>query len=579
MKKTLTANISGTVFHVEEDAYEKLLRYLDSIRLQFTGNTQEEIMGDIEARIAELLQERMDGRRQVVAMADVEHVIGVMGQPEDYMVADEEAAGQAPPPGSGGPNWTWAQPRRKRLFRDPDDRWVGGVLGGIGAYFNIDPLILRIIYIVLLFLGIGWLIYLILWVVVPVATTATEKLEMRGEAVNVENIKRVFEEGAERVRTGAETISKEAQEVGRKYGPQARRGADEFLNFLGDLFRLLFKVIGKVIGVVLLLGGAFLAILLTALIVGRFSVVEISGGANGSLAIHDLSLLLFDQGWAEVAWIGMIGFVLVPLIGLIQGGISLLFAVPTPKWFGHTLTAIWIASIIALSVVAVRVASDMQKREVLETKHTLNMPAQGTITLLGTDPDRGFRIADRKNLGLLRIEGDDVDLGLVELDVKQSKDSLYHLVVLRSARGASYDLAGRRAEAIGAPWQQTGDSIILSPWIELDRDHLFRGQHVRYILHVPVGGAVHFDRSVKDLLDDVQNTTDTYDGNMIGKTWNMIPGGLHREGEIDRRSRRKREREADRDRRIDMNISHGTEAAVRSPLVMPDLAGVLLRRI
>ena len=193
MKKTLTANISGTVFHIEEDAYEKLHRYLDSIRIQFTGSGgSEEIMADIEARIAELLQERLAGMRQVVSIGDVDHVIAIMGQPEDYLGADATEETAALPPGSGG-SWTQAgTSRRKRLFRDTEDRWVGGVLGGIGAYFSIDPLILRVIYIILLFLGVGWLIYIILWIVVPPAVTAAEKLEMRGEPVNVENLKKVF---------------------------------------------------------------------------------------------------------------------------------------------------------------------------------------------------------------------------------------------------------------------------------------------------------------------------------------------------------------------------------------------------
>ncbi len=183
MKKTLTANISGTVFHIEEDAYDRLHRYLNTIRSQFTGTDgREEIMADIESRIAELFTERLDGRRQVVSIDDVEHVIGIMGQPEDYMVG-ENAGGEQRSTGSErsdkGPNWTMGEAGRrsgKRLFRDPEDKWVGGVLGGVGAYFNIDPLILRLIYLVFLFLGFGFILYLILWIVVPKADSAADML-------------------------------------------------------------------------------------------------------------------------------------------------------------------------------------------------------------------------------------------------------------------------------------------------------------------------------------------------------------------------------------------------------------------
>ena len=95
---------------------------------------------------------------------------------------------------------------------------MGGVLGGIAAYFNIDPLILRLIYLIVLFMGCGLVLYIILWIVVPPAHTAAERLEMRGEPVNVDNIKRMFEEGADRVKSGAEQMAGEAKDLGRKYG-------------------------------------------------------------------------------------------------------------------------------------------------------------------------------------------------------------------------------------------------------------------------------------------------------------------------------------------------------------------------
>ena len=167
------------MFHIEEDAYEKLQRYLSSIRGQFTGTDgRDEIMADIEARISELFQERLDGKRQVVNVEDVAHIIGIMGQPEDYMDSSDDGENNAHANAGSDPNWTFGGGRKhRRLMRDTEDKWVGGVLSGVGAYFGFDPLILRLIYIALLFMGVGVLIYIILWIVVPPADSAADRLE------------------------------------------------------------------------------------------------------------------------------------------------------------------------------------------------------------------------------------------------------------------------------------------------------------------------------------------------------------------------------------------------------------------
>jgi phage shock protein PspC (stress-responsive transcriptional regulator) len=591
MKKTLTANISGTVFHIEEDAYERLHRYLESIRSQFTGSAgRDEIMSDIEARIAELLSERLDGKREVVSIGDVDHVIGIMGQPEDYVFTEETAGGaEIPPPGSGGPNWTYGQPRRKRLFRDPDDKWIGGVLGGIGAYFNFDPLILRIIYIVLLFLGVGWLIYIILWIVVPVATTAAEKLEMRGEPVNVENLKRVFEEGADRVRTGAQTFSREAQEMGRKYGPTAKRGADEVLGFFGELIRVFFVVFAKIVGVVLLLGGAALAVLLMVLLLGEFSIVGFPDAGGTISNFHDLALLVLgDHSWTSIAWIALIGFILAPVIGLIHGGISLLFNIAMPKWFGYTLTSVWIISIIILSVVGIRIGSDMRVGDTVETRHDLTSDAD-LITITCSEGGQTWEARHENGFDRIRINGDNVDLGWAKLDVRQSPDTLYHLVIQRRARGNNYKSARDRATSIEAGWTLENGTLDLAPWFNFDRGDLFRDQKVRYILEVPVGRSVHFDESVGGMLHDVHNTTNTWDKHMVEKTWLMTERGLAKEGEVDTEQEIRRkyglpganEEKQDTTWHISIGRQRGKDAAISSKpaLEMPDLLGVLLKRV
>lgn len=179
MKKTYTINISGTVFHIEDDAYEKLNQYLTGLKLHF-GNDEDgqEIVADIEARIAEIFNGKKTGDKEVITMEWVDEVIEIMGVPEDFE-ADEESG-----PRTSGKN-------KKRLYRDPEHKTIAGVCGGLAAYFNMDPVIMRLIFVILFVAnGLGLLIYIILWIAVPEARTTAQRLEMRGEAVNIDNIEK-----------------------------------------------------------------------------------------------------------------------------------------------------------------------------------------------------------------------------------------------------------------------------------------------------------------------------------------------------------------------------------------------------
>jgi phage shock protein PspC (stress-responsive transcriptional regulator) len=178
MKKTLTINLAGQVFNVDEDAYHRLQDYLDKIKTYFSEEKEvDDIMRDIEIRIAELLGEKITPTRQVVTLQDIEEIIKIMGEPHEFGDPDKEKKS------------AYYHSSARRVYRDPDNRVLGGVCGGLGAYMGVDPLIIRIIFIVVFFgFGVGLLIYLILWIIIPEAKTTAQKLEMRGEPVNVSNI-------------------------------------------------------------------------------------------------------------------------------------------------------------------------------------------------------------------------------------------------------------------------------------------------------------------------------------------------------------------------------------------------------
>ena len=177
MKVTVNINLGGYAFNVDEDAYDRLRQYLKSLEKEFSGESSAaEIMADIEGRIAELFKMRLSGYKQVITMKDVEEVMAILGAP---VVISGSGTSEEPPPRS-----------QRRIYRDPDGRIIGGVCAGLGAYFNWDPLIWRVIFIALVLAGgFGIALYLILWIIVPEAKTTAQKLEMRGNPVTVENIK------------------------------------------------------------------------------------------------------------------------------------------------------------------------------------------------------------------------------------------------------------------------------------------------------------------------------------------------------------------------------------------------------
>ncbi|MFT3886190.1 MAG: PspC domain-containing protein [Flavobacteriales bacterium] len=529
MKKTVTANVNGTVFHIEEDAYEKLQQYLSGIRGTFTGSSgSDEIMADIEARIAELFNERLQGR-QVVITADVDHVITIMGRPEDF--AGDTGSASTFPPGSAAAAFS-GSPRHRRLFRDPDDHWVGGVLGGIAAYFNIDPLWLRIGFLVVTVAGWGSpvAIYLLLWMLVPKAATPADKLAMRGEPVTVDNIKRVFDEGAERFRAGAEKVGQEAQRAGERWSDPAfrrqqfqRTGAQRFLKGVVGM-------LGRALGLFLLLIGALLAFgFITGVFSGRASFRWNGGPMTESLDLGQLANAWFiSPSMVTWAWVGVALFCLVPIIGILLGGIRLLFGVRVPRWLAWLLTPAWFAGLILLIVIGVRQATDHRQRERITEDVVLPTPADHVLRIGALhDPLFGDeRERHSTGLDLLEIGPDSIQWGWAELDVKASDDTLFHLEVVRRANGPTVKAAQRRARGIRTSFSLTGDLLELSPVYTTDTGEKLRHQTVSYIVRVPEGSAVRFERNAARIIYDIDNTANTWDPDMVGRTWTMTAKGL-----------------------------------------------------
>lgn len=217
MNKIININLGGYPFAIDEDAFDYLKKYLDAIHKHFKKSEgYEEITGDIETRLAELFQEQMKGRA-IVNNEDVAHAIKVMGSPQEFGAeAVFESEPQQEKRSKTREHYEFSRPRTgKRLFRNPDDKVLAGVCSGISAYFGIaDPIWVRLLFVVITIAGgFGIPAYFILWAIVPKAISASDRLSMKGEPVNISNIAKVIEEEAQNL---SDKITELTEEMSQK---------------------------------------------------------------------------------------------------------------------------------------------------------------------------------------------------------------------------------------------------------------------------------------------------------------------------------------------------------------------------
>lgn len=209
MNKIYNINLGGFPFTIDDDAYRKLDKYLSTIKNHFsTSEGCEDIISDIESRIAELFNEHLKGQ-PIVSMREVDTVVAIMGTPEEFGATPEEDS------------FTEERTEKKkksksgrRLFRDPDEKVIGGVCSGLAAYFGVEePVWMRLFFVLLFLTGFAPIIYVILWIAIPEAKTAGDKLSMKGEKIDVTNIARKVEEEINHL---ADTINEMAKDFGSK---------------------------------------------------------------------------------------------------------------------------------------------------------------------------------------------------------------------------------------------------------------------------------------------------------------------------------------------------------------------------
>ncbi len=339
MKKTIPTSIAHILFYIEEDAYSELHSYLESIRNYFKPHADSsEIISDIESRIAEQLIEysgeptAKNGR--IVTLEYVTKLIASMGTPKDFGDADSN---------ENTANSTDTSPKQnhaRKFYRDPDNAQIAGVASGLAAYFNMDPVVVRLLFIVVVLLGgSGILIYIILWIIIPEAKTTSQKLEMRGDPINLETVSGVIKEKIEEVKN---------RKSNRRGVVRGFLGAiQKVLYFVADRF---IPIIGKVIGSVLVFASVVSSVaLISALLICIIHPETLLLAIPISLGLSSLTYVML--------LIGVFLTAIVPFFLLGELGLLFIHRHTKTRNMGFLLIALWLLGIIMTLVIAIPIAN------------------------------------------------------------------------------------------------------------------------------------------------------------------------------------------------------------------------------
>ncbi|MBS1496630.1 MAG: PspC domain-containing protein [Bacteroidetes bacterium] len=583
MKQVININFQGRVVPIEVTAFDILKKYTESLNRYFAAEEgKEEIINDIESRIGELFQERIKSGSTCITEDDVNAIIKSMGRPEDFETEQSSANSTSGSTASNdtshfnAASYTNAA-GNKRLYRDENDKVVGGVCSGLANYFGIDVVIMRIIFVVLFIAGgfgfitylILWvavpstasteiggtrkklyrdsddkviagvcsgisnyfgvsvwiprllfllpfltivtrwshwgnfdfpnfirlgfspgalLVYIILWLVIPEATTTAEKLEMKGEKVDMNSIKNSVMEEIKGVQQRAEKFGKEAsgfaKERGKTFGTEMGQVVRKSSHSFGDIIAFIFKVFAYfILGC---LGFAFVAALFSLGIV--------------AVGLFPLKDFLLTDGWQNVyAWGTLIFFIAVPIIGILAWIIRKLAKIKTnQKLMRVSFSALWIVGLVCFILLISSIARDFKTSSTItEQEIALSNPTQNKLEITSLSPEkryfrnRWFRIEPFTNL-----DDDTAYVNNVTVHIIKSDNDSFRVTMMKLACGRNRRSADTTASLIRFNTQQRDSLLIVDKGIPINRHDKFRNQRIILTVYVPVGKQIRIDKSI-----------------------------------------------------------------------------------
>lgn len=512
MNKTVTINLSGMIFHIDENAYDVLKKYLEKLKSHFSATQgRDEIIADIESRIAEIFVQKMEGGKSAILQEDVDVVMKEMGNPEEIGDHEED------PKSEKYTNLDDHTDSRKRFFRNPEEKILAGVCGGIAAYFNIDPIWLRLAFVLAFFFGgSGFLIYIILWVIIPKANTLSERMQMKGERVNISNIEK-------NVKEEMDDLARRMKELGKdfdseKFKSQAKSQGDKILLFLREVLGNLFGFVSRVFGfflTILSLGVIIMLMLGIFASIGTFQFI-IPGNMLGTI------LTATQSAWIII---GMILAVGIPFILLFLNGIKILFKVKLDlKKIGAIMLIFWLTGIGILVTDGFSIGKEFRNSGTMSKTQSLKTNSNIIHLIITPDNDPEY---DVEFFDLIQPENSDsIFCPTVDLDIETSNTDSFQIITKYMSRGSSAMEARILASEIN--YSVSGDdSILIIPrWFVINTNKKYRGQHVKIILKVPVGKQVEIPKSFRHLMDNVSNVNDLGSWEIPGHTFLMTKNGL-----------------------------------------------------
>ena len=607
MKKVININFQGRVVPIEETAYELLKQYIESLRRYFINEEgRDEIINDIESRIAELFSERLKKGVTCITDDDVNNVIAGMGRPEDFEAEGTETSTTTAQPKTyshqeshSGYTYTTSTPGRgrlyrnaddkilggvcsglanylginpvimrilfviligalfwvyillwiivpsksvqsnitKRLYRSPDDKVIGGVCGGLAVYFNISPWIPRLIFALPLIIGLisgpfnfwfndmdfWWgpkivtsslgstlfITYIILWISVPIATTAAEKLEMRGEKVDLNSIRNTVKEDMQSFKSRAQNFGAEVKETAQQWGEKAKEFGDSasttvktYAAEANPALRQTRSGCGHVIGVLFKAFFLFIAGIIAISLFGVFL-----GLLFGGFAVFPLKNFVLEGFWQNaLAWSTLFLFFGIPIVALITWLIRRIMGVRSKHhYLGYVFGSLWTIGLVSAIILAGLFARNFKTKSGIEEQmSSFVQPANGKLYLdVATSPVRyyggdWFGFEGDNDWPVYGINQDTLMLNNVRVNLVKSKDSFFHVYKVRFSRGNNPDKARQLASNIKFDVIQEDSILMLPKGFPISRNDKFRNQQVLMVVEIPVGKRIQIDRSINN---------------------------------------------------------------------------------